>query len=56
MGKKRGNRPKRKRTAVEILMAVLGIGFLAVVVLVAVLLLAHGCSVVHYPLDLEQRM
>ncbi len=37
-------------------MAVLGIGFIAIVVLVAILLLTHGCSVVEYPLDLEQRM
>lgn len=56
MGKKRQDRPKRKLTAVEVLMAILGIGFIAIVVLVAILLLTHGCSVVHYPLDLEQPM
>ena len=49
MAKKRHDRPKRKRSPVEILMAVLGIAFIAVAVLVALILLTHGCSVVHYP-------
>jgi len=56
MGKKRANRPKQKRSPVEILMAILGVAFIAVAILVVILLLTHGCSVVHYPLDLEQRM
>lgn len=56
MGKKRKDRPRRKLTAVEVLMAALGIGFIALVLLVAILLLTHGCSVVHYPLDLEPQM
>jgi hypothetical protein len=56
MGKKRGKAPKRKLTPVEVLMAILGIGFIAIVVLVAILLLTHGCSVIHYPLDLDQQL
>jgi hypothetical protein len=56
MGKKRSRPTQRKRTPVDVLMAILGIGFIAIVVLVAILLLTHGCAVVHYPLDLESQL
>lgn len=57
MGKRRSvPQERRKWKAVEVLMAVLGIAFILLVVLVVILLLTHGCSVVHYPLDLEQQM
>jgi len=56
MGKKHIVHSKRKHKPVEILMAIMGIGFLAVAILVVILLFTHGCSLVHYPLDLEQPM
>jgi hypothetical protein len=56
MAKLRRDRPRKKRSAVEVLMALLGVSFILLAVLVVVLLFTHGCSVVHYPLDLEQRM
>jgi hypothetical protein len=40
----------------DVLMAVIGIGFIVLAVLVIILLFTHGCSVVHYPLDLEQQL
>ena len=53
MGKRRvkPRLSKKKRSPVEILMAILGVGFILIVVLVVIILLTRGCSVVHYPLD-----
>ena len=49
--KDKSKRTKKKRSPVEILMAILGVGFILIVLLVALILLTKGCSVVHYPLD-----
>ena len=54
MGKVKSNKSKKKRSPVEILMAILGVGFLLIVALVIFILLTKGCSVVHYPLDTPQ--
>ena len=32
-------------------MAILGVGFILIVLLVVLILMTKGCSVVHYPLD-----
>jgi hypothetical protein len=51
MGKVKSKKSKKKRSPVEILMAILGVGFLLIVALIIIILLTKGCSVVHYPLD-----
>jgi hypothetical protein len=35
------------------MMAALGVGFILLVVLIAIVLFTKGCSAVHYPLDIQ---
>jgi len=51
--KPKSRKARKKRGPTEIVMAVLGVGFIVLAALVVLILFTRGCSVVHYPLDIQ---